>query len=735
MHPARASAPWSAAPEYHVRAAVWYGSPMRHIVCGVLCILLLAGCSEEPLDGSTPSGFVDADYMRARQLDYLRFATETFSPGNVVSVVAHLERARVDPPFALPPNSVPADAWDAIFTKMATLQDTRDFNALELMNLLYDYHGHPALPAELWSKVENSLIAFKYWYTEPTPEGMLDNSYYWTENHQVIYHTIEYLAGQRYPDQVFPSDGKTGRQHQEHARALLLDWFDLRARFGFSEWHSNVYYEEDLTPLLTLVEFAEDEDIRTRAAMTVDLLLFDIAMHTQRGAFGTTHGRSYKKDKMSSLDDDTWDLVKLLFDSTAYDYRSRSDEGATLFARTQRYEMPEAILRIAHHTQPFVDRERMGIPIDEFGPYEADPDAPYEFSFSDPADLVVWWGMGALTTWPVVPLTVATMNQYNLWDTQLFAPFKGLQPFTVDIVGAQNLAIALARQLGFGLLSEVNTYTYRTADYILSSALDYRKGSFGAQQHVWQATFDANALVFTTHAFRPPLRTTNWYEDTETGSYWTGEASLPRSAQHENVAIHIYNPQYPASSPPPLDFFRYEPYTHAYFPQDHFDEVVRESGWTFGRFADGYVALYSHRPAEWVVYDPNEYATNGMVLPFDLRADGGADNVWIVECGNAASDGSFADFRAAIVASRPMITALPGGGYDVEYESPSQGRVTFGWGAPLTVAGTEIAQSQFPRYDNPWSQTPFNTHVAEIAADGFGVRLDFATVTRDVFAP
>jgi hypothetical protein len=717
---------------------------LHRLIAGWLavCALCFAGCTEEQLDApQESSAFVDAGYMRARQLEYLRFATASFSPGNVVNVMAHLERARVDPPFSVPPSSVPADAWDPIFTKLANLQDTRDFNALELLNLVYDYDGDPTLAPELWNKVENALLSFKYWYTEPTPAGMLDNSYYWTENHQIIYHTLEYLAGQRYPERTFSSDGASGRVHQERARDLLIDWFTLRARFGFSEWHSNVYYEEDLTPLLTLVEFAEDEEIRTRAAMVVDLLLFDIAMHTHRGAFGTTHGRSYKKDKMSSLDDDTWDLVKLLFDTTDYPFGSRSDEGATLFARTQRYQLPEVILRTARYAAPFADRERMGIAINELGPYEENPRAPYGFSFTDPAALPIWWGMGALTTWPVVPLTVQTLNQYNLWDTTNFAPFKGLQPITEDIKGAQQLAVVLARQLGFGLLTEVNTYTYRTADYMLSSALDYRKGSFGAQQHAWQATFDPNAIVFTTHAFRPPLRTTNWYEDTETGSYWTGEASLPRSAQHENVAIHIYAPQYPATSPPPLDFFRYEPYTHAYFPQDHFDEVVQEAGWTFGRFGDGYIGLYSYRPAEWVVYDPTEYATNGMTQPFDLRADGGADNVWIVECGNADTAGTFAEFRAHVGASVPAITVLPAtqggqpGGFDVVYDSPSQGHVTFGWEAPLTVAGVEIPQHGFPRYDNPWSQTPFDSQVADVARDGFGVHLDFIAATRDVFAP
>ena len=42
----------------------------------------------------------------------------------------------------------------------------------------------------------------------------------------------------------------------------------------------------------------------------------------------------------------------------------------------------------------------------------------------------------------------------------------------------------------FGLLKEVNTYTFRTADYMLSSAQDYRAGSFKRNlglriDHIW----------------------------------------------------------------------------------------------------------------------------------------------------------------------------------------------------------------------------------------------------------
>ena len=101
--------------------------------------------------------------------------------------------------------------------------------------------------------------AFKYWYTEPTPPGLIDNKYYWSENHRIIFHTLEYLAGQAFPKARFDNDGRTGAEHRAHAKQLIDDWIAEKARFGFTEWHSDVYYQKDVTPLLSLVEWADDE--------------------------------------------------------------------------------------------------------------------------------------------------------------------------------------------------------------------------------------------------------------------------------------------------------------------------------------------------------------------------------------------------------------------------------------------------------------------------------------------
>lgn len=712
-----------------------------------LLVLGLAGCGDDDNFGGSDAadGFVSESYRTERNLDYLRYATASFSAGSPLNIIAHLERERVDPPYRAPRGAVPPDVYDGDFAFMDSLQDTRDFRALYQLNLLLGYRGHEVVPDSLWQDIEDALARFKYWYTHPTPEGLRDDSYYWTENHQAIYWTIQYLMGQEFPDRPLSTDGRPGREHFAEARTALLRWFEHRARWGFFEWHSNVYYQKDLTPMLTLVEFADDEEIRTKAAAVLDVLLFDMALHTHRGAFGTTHGRSYKKDKMSSLDDDTWNGVKLLFDEATYGYTSTGAADAALLARAQRYRMPEAVLRVATTKEAITDRERMSLPLDLDGPVVDNPEAPFGLTFTE-ADLDVWWGLSGLLAWQVVPMTIDVFNRYNLWESAAFEGVAGdLKPIASNVGVAQRLAANRSNQLAFGVLKEVNTYTHRTRDYMLSSAVDYRKGAFGSQIHSWQATLDANALVFTTHPFRAPLQSTNWRDDDETGSYWTGEASIPRSAQHENVAIHIYTPQYPSSSPAPFTFFRYQLYTHAYFPQDHFDEVVQvpanpQGTWTIGRHADGYVALYSYRPVEWLVYDPNVIATNGMIKPFDLRANGGPNNVWIVECGSKDESGSFAAFRDAIAAARVDVTPLGPlesnqTSFDVAFASPSQGRVEFGWDRPFVVAGETMPLGDFLRFDNPFSQTGYNTMQTTIVADGYGVELDFEAGTRNVFAP
>ena len=96
--------------------------------------------------------------------------------------------------------------------------------------------------------------------------------------------------------------------------------------------------------------------------------------------------------------------------------------------------------------------------------------------------------------------------------------------------------------VNFGHLREANTYAWRGDVVSLATLVDHRFGQMRDQVHTWQATIDDQALVFTTHPGPDLPESTDWDEDGGEPGYWTGEASLPRSAQFERTAVHVYQP-------------------------------------------------------------------------------------------------------------------------------------------------------------------------------------------------
>jgi hypothetical protein len=325
-----------------------------------------------------------------------------------------------------------------------------------------------------------------------------------------------------------------------------------------------------------------------------------------------------------------------------------------------------------------------------------------------------------------------TLDATGLWESDFFKDFKPLADLTGgDRLVAQNLAQSLQAMIGFALLTAVDTYTYRSDSVMLSTAQSYRPGTASEQHHISQATLDEQAIVFTTHPKNEPQSGTQWPDD---DGYWTGNGSLPRAAQHGALSISLYAPIF-ANPGPPLTAFRYLDYTHAYFPQERFDEVVQQNGWTFGRKGNGYVALWSWRPMQWRTYTDPGIFTHGLTQPFDLVAPGGADDVWFTQVGDAPTFGDFARFRAAVlrgavhVAPRAPVNGLAGG-FDVSYESPTEGLVTFGTTGPLTVKGQAVALNSGQRYDNPWALVPFGAKQLTIADKAGDLRLDFATSSR-----
>ncbi|WP_432559761.1 hypothetical protein [Granulicoccus sp. GXG6511] len=684
---------------------------VRGAVAGliVLTLLLLAACTPsapEPPPPPPPDGFVAVDAWQERQRGYLRHATETLDRRNPESILAALGRADRDPGFRIDAAEfTPADLQQK-FDRIDRHVDTSDFDLMRLW-LLWRSHGDALAPATRQA-LEQRLLGFRYWYTDPLPPAAnprgddrseVDHKWFWSENHRLIVHTLEYLAGGALPDETFAISGESGRTHADRGRARLTAWLDEKARWGFSEWHSDVYYPEDVQALLLLSEHAE-EPLAARARALLDVLFLDFAMAQVEGNFGTTHGRSYMKDKSRAADQNTRDIIHFLYDTNPDGYAPWVDFGALLLATASKYRLPAVFQHIALEPATSVTKQRMGVALDPTEPVTANPMPPPGTSFTDPEALAFWWDRGAMTAWQVVPLSMQAIREHELWRGDLFAPVAPLlrQPGTSTAEGAQHVSYALGCQINAGLLSEAHTVTWRSHGVSLSSVQDYRAGCLGRQYHAWQATLGADAVVFTTHPGNADRG--RWADD---DLYWNGSATMPRTGQVGAVAINIYAPRFPAAGNTDPDA-NYQPFTHAFFPQQHFDEVRSVGAWTVARKGEGYVALWSHRPTRWAVSRPNPA---GLTAPYDLVAEGGAGNVWIAEVGTEDHWGDFDSFVTAVTDSEVgaidlgTIAGIPRG-YVVRYHSPTEGVLTYATDGPLTQDADEVDQRFAERIASPW---------------------------------
>lgn len=693
-----------------------------------------------------PSGLVDERWWRARQDAYLEAATAVRHPGSILNLLDHLERARRDPGHAVDPADLTPEVVAGWFRRIDGWLDCADFDVLRLL-LLWSA-DRDALPDHVVAAVRERLLGFRYWYTDPgPPDGTVDARWYWSENHRLIFHAVEVLAGQALPDETFSCAGLTGAEHVARGTAALHAWFDEKAGDGFSEWHSDAYYEKDLVPLLALAELAADAALAERSATFADLVLLDLALHSRRDTAGSTHGRSYMRFKATGPTQTTYSALKLCFDRTDQPWPLDDGddaellpltEGATFLARCRRYRPPAVVVRIARSDDEVLDHEGMGTPLDPAEPPPADWTPPTRadgLSYTDPAMVPFWWDRGALTPWQVVPLTLDALDRHRLWEGHLFAHIRSVR----DVLGddrptLQALAHGLHRMVNAGLLTRVDTCTWRNRHGMLSTAQSYRPGCAGYQHHVWQATLDEHAVVFTTHPGHGPTARAGDYLDGD--RYWTGSATLPRAVQHGRAVVVAYAPGFARPDLDVLAGFGYAEETHAYLPTERFDEVVVDGPWVLARRRDGYVALWSWRPAAWREHDTAQVWTGGLVEPFDLVAEGGPENVWICEVGDADRWGSFARFGAAVVGAAVEVDDHGWGddgahrGFTVAYASPAEGRLEVGPSGPLRVDGAEVPIAGYPRMENRYVTVPDAGTVFALADDHGRWTLDLMAGTR-----
>jgi hypothetical protein len=244
----------------------------------------------------------------------------------------------------------------------------------------------------------------------------------------------------------------------------------------------------------------------------------------------------------------------------------------------------------------------------------------------------------------------------------------------------------------------VNKVTYKTPDYMLCSAQNYRPGESGLDEHIWQATMSPSALVFVNHpgcmnqqqAYRP--------------NFWCGNRVLPRVAQWRDLILALYYV-------PDDDWLGY---THAHFPTAAFDEYTLKRGWAFARTGNAYLALTASGGMTLVKSGPGAYR--------ELRSVA-RQTVWLCQMGRAAQDSTFAKFQNEILA-----LPLTFDGLAVSLVSLRGDPITFGWLEPFTVKETELPLTNFKHYESPYCTCDLSTSDMDIKYGEWTLRLNLDTL-------
>jgi hypothetical protein len=590
--------------------------------------------------------------------------------------------------------------------KIDRRDDTADFDAVSLLRLA---HTDSALVSPtLRASIRETLLHFKYWVDEPGTDLLS----MWSENHQIGYHAAEYLAGQLFPDAVFTNNGRTGAWHRDAAHTRILRWIAIKAKVGFSEWDSNSYYPVTMSALLALAEHAADRDVATHAAMLLDVMFFDMAVDSFRGTYGTSHGRCYTGTILNGGRGEGTSSLQYL----AWGLGSPGGGDATVaLATAQRYHLADTISSIARDLpEELVNRERQSLLIEDAAKFGLDYTKPEDF-----------WLLNEGGKFRTIANIETGYRVTDLWRDTLHRYGVVIKPYGDAVLGTYRALAAAGKpipDLDRTSLQRVDKITYRTPDYQLSTAQDYRKGAPGFQQHIWQATVGPDTPVFTINPG-------------PTSKYWQGR--FPRNGQFKNILVAIYN--IPAEQPPgPKTIFPPDaggnaspspspsedtlvPRTYAVLHRALFDEVTQKNGWTFARLGRAYLALWSHAPTTW--------SEKGVLGGDGLIAEG-RQNIWICQLGRETIDGPFATWSKRIAAAPVKASDLA-----VSYHAPGLGDVAFDWDGPLTVHGRAEPLTDYARFDNPYCHSSYGSGRYEIAHAGHRLVLDFNTGERNEISP
>lgn len=247
--------------------------------------------------------------------------------------------------------------WTCEF--IAARNDCADFVIQGILRLMFWERQERHLSPEIVALMKDTVLGFKYWVDEPGDTVM----YMGSENHRLLFHVAEWMAGFLFPTDEFSNSRQNGLFHYHKALTYIAEWLRQRGRFGFDEWHSNSYFPICIAPLLNVYDLATIEGqykLRQMVGAALDEMFFNLASDSYQGIWGTTHGRSYGVYVKYPDFEGTAALSWLLFGTGSL---TQGTSGmAPVCLATSDYKLPKIIYNMATDNTSVIEaKERHGI--------------------------------------------------------------------------------------------------------------------------------------------------------------------------------------------------------------------------------------------------------------------------------------------------------------------------------------------------------------------------------------
>lgn len=565
--------------------------------------------------------------------------------------------------------------------------DCADFQLAALVRIMYDFREN--IPAAKLKKIESTLLNFRYWMDEPGENGMC----YWSENHQILFASSEYLIGQLYPDSIFYNNGLTGIEHMEKAKKLILDWLKMKWDYGFSEFYSNVYYSEDIGGMINLIDYSNNNEIAEKTKIVMDLLIYDIASQKSGNMFISVSGRAYEKSRKGDANASFYNLTNFIWGSEHIP-KPHLNYG---FIANNNYEIPQVLKDIGNDKNSVIIKQSNGLNISEL-----ENEGYYGI---DNKSIMMQWGMGAFTNSEIIRNSLRYIKKHNMFTNEFLHDFKDLDFTAFRIFHLEpTISNIIKSQADGNAIQRANTYTFRTKYYSIYTVQNHFPNMNASQHHVNGMNLGDSFAVFHLHPAVPDSIKFH------SPNYWVGYGRLPHAAQDKKVSLSIYNIPEEKNM---MEMYMLD-FTHAYFPTELFDSTFIINNYAFGKKDSAYTALIGLNELN---LKPG--STDDLIQL-------GRKTYWIIEAGSIESDGSFKDFYSRILNN---LVEFDDDKLILSYTSQDK-NLTLKYNSQFMVNGKSI-NTEYDRFDSPYIKAKRKADKMEFRFNDKYLLLDFENLTRE----